>query len=162
MTITHQQAERIAQAVTTLRPDWLASSVTTLILRDLTTWPLIDIACGLTYVALDLKPDGSWASRTPGRVKEQGPWRHVGVVDPELERSRRQTAEAAGLARQAAATRISAAAGCDYCDDQGRLPNSNMCSHDNRSDPDYRSPGAARARAALAAARTARQEPTPA
>lgn len=63
-------AERIAQAVHDLRPEWPAQSVLTLIgnSEDLRTRAYRDLAVAFAYVACDP------ASLTPGRVREAGPW----------------------------------------------------------------------------------------
>jgi len=68
--IDKADAERIAQAVHDLRPEWPAQSVLTLIgnSEDLRTRAYRDLAVAFTYVACDP------ASLTPGRVREQGPW----------------------------------------------------------------------------------------
>jgi hypothetical protein len=68
--IDKADAERIAQAVHDLRPEWPAQSVLTLIgnSADLRTRAYRDLAVAFAYVACDS------ASLTPGRVREQGPW----------------------------------------------------------------------------------------
>ena len=68
--IDKADAERIAQAVHDLRPEWPAQSVLTLIGNsdDLRTRAYRDLAVALTFVACDP------ASLTPGRVREAGPW----------------------------------------------------------------------------------------
>ena len=68
--IDKADAERIAQAIHDLRPEWPAQSVLTLIGNhdDLRTRAYRDLAVALTFVACDP------ASLTPGRVREQGPW----------------------------------------------------------------------------------------
>ena len=68
--IDKADAERIAQAIHDLRPEWPAQSVLTLIGNsdDLRTRAYRDLAVALTYVACDP------ASLTPGRVREAGPW----------------------------------------------------------------------------------------
>lgn len=67
---------RIAAAISTYRPDWMASSLVTLMRnrgRDesgpvLAALPARDVAIAFTWVALD--PD----TNTPARVLESGPW----------------------------------------------------------------------------------------
>ena len=68
--IDKADAERIAQAVHDLRPEWPTQSVLTLIgnSEDLRTRAYRDLAVAFAYVACDP------ASLTPGRVREQGPW----------------------------------------------------------------------------------------
>lgn len=68
--IDKADAERIAQAVHDLRPEWPAQSVLTLIgnSEDLRTRAYRDLAVAFAYVAADS------SSLTPGRVREQGPW----------------------------------------------------------------------------------------
>ena len=70
MTIDKTEAERIAEAVHCLRPDWVASSIVRLIGEspDLRTRAYRDLAVAFAYIACDV------ASLTPGRVRENGPW----------------------------------------------------------------------------------------
>lgn len=69
------EAQRLAHAVNAHRPDWMISSLTTFITRNMSAWTYRDAAVALTFVATDAKPDGQPASDTPKRVLEQGPWR---------------------------------------------------------------------------------------
>jgi hypothetical protein len=70
MTIDKADAERIAQAVHDLRPEWPTQSVLTLIANsdDLRSRAYRDLAVALAWVACDSE------SLTPGRVRESGPW----------------------------------------------------------------------------------------
>lgn len=155
MTITHDDASRIAAAITFLRPDWPQMQVVRLC-NELKNWSLLDLAVGLTYVAVDRNGDGSWASKSPYRVREQGPWRIVGLVDPDRQSAHDRTQRELDAARQARDSRLLGVELCDICDADGRIPNGNLCHHDERSLPDYRSPGASVAQRALADARRAR------
>jgi hypothetical protein len=127
--ISRTDAERIAAAISILRPDWLTSSIVTLITRDLAAWSLLDVTVGLAYVAADRKPDGTWASKTPARVKEQGPWRLVGVADPEAEAVRRRYEAALEASHATIAARAAAVRRCGQCDSRGYLPNGVRCLH---------------------------------
>jgi hypothetical protein len=80
--ITDLEADRIAAAVHAVRPDWPLPSLKTFIAHELAAWAWLDALVGLTYVAGERNLDGTWTSRTPARVKEQGPWRHVGMLQP--------------------------------------------------------------------------------
>lgn len=68
--IDKTEAERIAEAVHALRPDWVASSIVRLIGEntDLRSRAYRDLAVAFAYVACDS------ATLTPGRVREAGPW----------------------------------------------------------------------------------------
>ena len=69
--MTPIQAQRIANAVSVLRPEWAAASIETLLLdpaKHLSRRPACDVAAALAWVACDP------ASKTPGRVLEHGPW----------------------------------------------------------------------------------------
>jgi len=154
--INHDQAARIAASITMLRPDWPQSQIVTLC-GELKHWPLLDLAVGLAYIAIDRKPDGSWASKSPYRVKEQGPWRAIGIVDPEQQAARDRGQRELQERHDLIATRARAIRLCPICDDEGRLANSRLCTHDDRA-TQTRSTGAAAARQALADARAARQQ----
>lgn len=66
--IEQNDAERIAAAVNCLRPDWPAASILTLIGNHYRHRPYRDIAVAFTWIAADHN------SRTPGRIREDGPW----------------------------------------------------------------------------------------
>ena len=68
--IDKAEAERIAEAVHDLRPEWPAKSVLTIIANspDLRSRAYRDLAVAFAYVACDE------TSLTPARVREQGPW----------------------------------------------------------------------------------------
>lgn len=59
---------RIAAAVSSLRPEWPASSVLTTITKNLADRPYRDVAVALAWVAADE------TSKTPARVLGNGPW----------------------------------------------------------------------------------------
>lgn len=69
------EVQRLAHSINAHRPDWMISSLTTFITRNLSAWTYRDASVALTFVATDAKPDGQPASDTPKRVLEQGPWR---------------------------------------------------------------------------------------
>lgn len=73
--LTRQEAERIAQAVNALRPDWPIPSLLNLIWKHKDR-PLLDVAVELTWVAL--LPD----TKTPGRIDADGPWKHATKAAP--------------------------------------------------------------------------------
>ena len=68
--MTESEIERLAGAVSMLRPDWPAGSVKRFIMLrpELANRPLRDLALALAWVALDP------TSTTPARVLEAGPW----------------------------------------------------------------------------------------
>lgn len=66
--MNEHEIERIASAMHALRPDWLASSLRTLIAKKLADRPRRDVAVALTWIACE--PN----SHTPARVLESGPW----------------------------------------------------------------------------------------
>lgn len=68
MTTSRDEAQRLAAMGNTLRPDWPAGSLLTLISQDLRNRTYRDIAIALAYVATDP------ATKTPGRLREAGPW----------------------------------------------------------------------------------------
>lgn len=125
--ITRQGAERIAASVHAIRPDWPIASLITLITRDLVNWPVIEVHLGLHWVAIEQKPDGTWVSQTPARVKEAGPWRNLGLgTAARAERDRSKVEREAEARRQVVDA-------CDLCDNQGYLPSGRVCDpHDDR------------------------------
>lgn len=66
--LTDTEVSRIAGAVNSLRPDWPAASVATLIRNKLATRARRDVALALTWIACDSD------TKTPARVLEAGPW----------------------------------------------------------------------------------------
>lgn len=63
------EIDRIAAAVNALRPDWPIASLKTLMGQpELTHRPRLDVALALVWIACDSD------TKTPGRVKESGPW----------------------------------------------------------------------------------------
>lgn len=68
MTTSRDEAQRLAAMGNTLRPDWPAGSLLTLISQDLRNRTYRDIAIALAYIATDP------ATKTPGRLREAGPW----------------------------------------------------------------------------------------
>lgn len=68
------EISKLAHALNELRPDWPISSLTTWLNNHLSKRPYRDAAIACVWVALDMKPDGSWESRTLARVLEPGPW----------------------------------------------------------------------------------------
>ena len=67
--LTKEEAERLAQAINALRPDWhIPSLITFLGTNDRWKRPYRDLTLELVYVALDP------ASKTPARIDQDGPW----------------------------------------------------------------------------------------
>jgi hypothetical protein len=64
------EAEQIASAITHIRPDWLRTSLITMLARHHHR-PARDVALALIWVAYD--PD----TRGPGRIDADGPWWHT-------------------------------------------------------------------------------------
>lgn len=75
-----QEITRLAHATNELRPDWPISSLTTFITRNLSNRAYRDSAVALTWVATDVKLDGTPATSTPKRVLENGPWWAAAVI----------------------------------------------------------------------------------
>jgi hypothetical protein len=68
MTTSLDERQRLAAMGNVLRPDWPAGSLLTLITQDLKHRSFRDIAIALAVIATDPK------SQTPGRLREPGPW----------------------------------------------------------------------------------------
>jgi len=68
--LTREEGERLASAVSALRPDWPTSSLYTFI-GQRKERPYRDLALELVYVALDPKTE------TPARIDEDGPWKQL-------------------------------------------------------------------------------------
>lgn len=70
------EAKRLAHAINDLRPDWPISSLTTFFAKhaQIRNRPYRDVAVAMVWVATDMAIDGTWASKTPRRVLEDGPW----------------------------------------------------------------------------------------
>lgn len=66
--ITQTQAERIAQAINALRPDWPTRSLLTFTQKHLADRAYRDALVALVWVASDP------TTKTPARVLEAGPW----------------------------------------------------------------------------------------
>lgn len=66
--MNNHEAQRIAAAMHELRPDWPASSLATLIRKNLIDKPRRDVALALTWVACES------GTHSPARVLEAGPW----------------------------------------------------------------------------------------
>ena len=70
------EAERIANAINVLRPDWPVASLRTLLGRpELTRRPRRDVLVALAWVAAEAN------SATPARVLESGPWWKAAAAD---------------------------------------------------------------------------------
>lgn len=149
--ITQPQAERIAAAINALRPEWPVASLVSFIGKNLQTRAALDAAVALTYVALDRNDKGEWCSVTPGRVLEAGPWWRIGTNDAEADERREKAARDREERLAAIKARNRAIRRCDMCDDQGYI-GAIVCDHETEQAATARR-GAARARAALAAAR---------
>jgi hypothetical protein len=72
--VNGNQVSQLAHALNELRPDWPISSLTTWITNNLSKRSYQDAAVALVWVALDIKPDGTFATERPARVLEAGPW----------------------------------------------------------------------------------------
>lgn len=66
--MNEHEAQRIAAAMHAARPDWPASSVLTLIRKNLIDRPRRDVFVALAWIAAEP------ATATPARVLEAGPW----------------------------------------------------------------------------------------
>lgn len=128
--ITRTEAERVAVAIHTLRQDWPVASLTTLIVRDLTDWPLLELFVGLAHVAAEQNLDGTWVSQTPARVKEQGPWRTVGVSNAVEDAARKRAIRELEERKSGQRMRARLIDGCRLCDRQGYLLSGAVCVHD--------------------------------
>lgn len=127
--IDRTEAERIAAAINTLRPDWPIPQLITLI-AELRTWPLLDLATGLTHVAVERDLDGAHVSRSPYRVKEPGPWRTArAAATQDAERAERERRDRERRDREREAI-WAAIAACEMCDATGQLPTGHPCHHD--------------------------------
>lgn len=154
--ITRHDAERLAKSIHALRPDWPEQQLMTLI-GELRSWPLIDLTVGMAYVAQEQTIDGAPVSKTPYRVKEQGPWRHVGTVDPDAEQQRQRAERERQERLDAASARAKTRQQCQDCDERGYLPNGAPCPHDVQYRREAAARWAAKARDALSEAAKARE-----
>lgn len=124
--ITRAEGEQLAQAIHALRHDWPTAQLLTLI-GELQAYSYRDLACALTWIALDRDFENKWVSKTPYRIKEDGPW-WTGTPekpqpDPKAERERQERLQEIHERNQ----RIR---NCDYCDKNGRNEHGHMCRHD--------------------------------
>lgn len=69
------EAERIAAAIHEARPDWPATSILTLIRKNLIAKPRRDVFVALAWIAAEA------TSKTPARVLETGPWWRAAAVE---------------------------------------------------------------------------------
>lgn len=144
--ITRTDAERLAAAIHAIRHDWPLEQLMTLI-AELRSWPLVNLGVGLAHVALDRTLDGQPVSKSPYRVKEQGPWRTVGVLDIEAEQRREREARDYAERKAAITTRTQAITNCNLCDNHG-YRGAYVCQH-NREASEAAHRGATLARANL-------------
>lgn len=73
--MNEHEADRIAVAINTLRPDWPVKQLRTLCAHpDMVRRPRLDAAIALVAVACDSE------SKTPYRVLETGPWWHAAAA----------------------------------------------------------------------------------
>lgn len=151
--IGRTEAERNVGAVRAVRPDWPEAQLVTL-LRELHSWPFLDLLVGLVYVAGEQRLDGTWVSASPYRVKEQGPWRTVGIADADAGQRRQREARDRDARRAEREARLAAVHRCGLCDDRGYLPG-RLCGHDP-ADEERGHRGAERAREELARIKAAR------
>lgn len=76
------EAQRIAAATHELRPDWPASSVLTLIRKNLIDKPRRDVSVAFAWIACESN------TANPGRVLEMGPWwRAAGIEGQSTKRA---------------------------------------------------------------------------
>lgn len=68
--MTRPEAEQIASMVTMIRPDWLKTSLITLLGKHQNR-PARDVALALIWCAYDPATD------SPGRINADGPWWHI-------------------------------------------------------------------------------------
>lgn len=68
--ISREDARRIAETASMIRPDWLVSSLVTLLAEFRSRNPR-DVHLALIWIAYD--PE----TRTPARLREDGPWWHL-------------------------------------------------------------------------------------
>lgn len=73
--MNEHEAQRIAAAMHQLRPDWPASSLLTLIRKNLMDRPRRDVTVALAWVACES------GTATPARVLESGPWWRAAAVE---------------------------------------------------------------------------------
>lgn len=73
--MNEHEAQKIAAAMHVVRPDWPASSVLTLIRKNLINRPRRDVFVALAWIASETN------TATPARVLEQGPWWKAAGVD---------------------------------------------------------------------------------
>lgn len=129
--ITRTQAERVAQSINIIRKDWPVPSLISFIVDNLTDWPLLEIYVGLAHVAIERNADGTeWISKSPARVKENGPWRQINGIDGNLQAARDRATRELAERKQGIKARQDAAKNCTICDDEGRLENGWLCRHD--------------------------------
>ena len=91
--MTKTEAQRIAQAINALRPDWPTTSLLTFIAANLRERAYRDVAAALAWVAADE------TTTTPGRVLSAGPWWSSNGSDVPLPPSSRDTTCATHLQR---------------------------------------------------------------
>lgn len=135
--ITRTQAERIAAAIHLVRVDWPVKQLVTLCTTtDAANWPPRDLFTALAYIALDQSATGAWISESPYRVLGEGPWLKKLDTAGDEHLVQRSAAEATER-REQIRIRNQAIAHCSFCSDPsaddeigGRLPNGQMCLHD--------------------------------
>ncbi|MBB1511989.1 hypothetical protein H5399_05140 [Tessaracoccus sp. MC1627] len=68
--MSREDAIRIAETATAIRPDWLRTSIVT-VLADFRDRQPRDVHLAMVWVAYDP------ATKTPARLREDGPWWHL-------------------------------------------------------------------------------------
>lgn len=71
--LTRDDAIRIAESATMIRPDWLRASLVTL-LGEFKAKNVRDVHLAILWIAYDPQ------TRTPARLREDGPWWHLGTT----------------------------------------------------------------------------------
>ena len=86
--MNEHEAERIADAMNRLRPDWPVKSLRTLLAKPaLANRPRRDVTVALAWVACET------ATSTPARVLENGPWWRAAAADGAVVRRHLTAAE---------------------------------------------------------------------
>lgn len=75
--MNEHEIERIAAAFHTLRPDWPAASLRTMLTKRAAHMPRRDVCVMLAWIACEP------ASATPARMFETGPWKRAAAVEGE-------------------------------------------------------------------------------
>lgn len=152
--ISRPDAERLAGAIHSVRPEWRTSSLVTLI-SEFKDRALRDVACALMWIALERDHEGKPINHTPQLIREEGAWWIEAQYAGEIAAVRARAEDDRRARRHAVEDRLQAAAECSLCDASGRLHDGSLCDHSVA--PTER---AARARLRADGARAALREPS--